>query len=84
MQGTGKDQPTMSDWITKMTVVNGDGELKVIPHDFVSQTLSAEEILRAASASLGMFGVIVDVTVEVTPMANARVHNVFSRKLSVS
>lgn len=84
MQGVGKEQPSMSDWIKHMTVVNGDGELKVIPDDFGSIGVSAEEILSAASASLGMFGVIVGVTVAVTPIENVRVKNVFSHKLSVS
>ncbi len=84
MQGVGKSQTTMSDWITSMTVVDGEGNIKKIPDDFDLPNLSREEILSAASASLGLFGVIIDVTVQVQPMTNAHVRNVFSHKFTVS
>ena len=74
----------MSDWITSMTIVDGNGEIKKIPEDYTTSKISASEIISAASASLGLFGVILDVTVKVDPMVNARVKNVFSHKLDVS
>ena len=81
----GKTQTTMSDWITSITIVNGDGELKRIPEDYPSVPgISAEDMLRAASASLGLFGVIVEITVKVEPMISAEVRNNFSHKVSVS
>lgn len=83
MQGVGKSQTTMSDWITSMTVVDGNGAIKIIPQDFNIPKLSPADILEAASASLGLFGVILDVTVTVEPMVNAHVRNVFSHSLSV-
>ena len=67
-----------------MTVVDGNGNLKVIPDDYSSIGFNSGTILRAASASLGLFGVIVEVTVQVKPMTNARVINDFSLRLSVS
>lgn len=83
-QGVGKAQPAMSDWITSMTIVNGNGEIKRIPEDFGKSGCSPEEILCAASVSLGLFGVVVDITLKVNPMVNAKVKNVFSHQLSVS
>ena len=75
----------MSDWITSITVVTGEGVVKVIPDDFTAtESVTAKQMLKAASASLGLFGVVLDFTVKVNPMNNARVKNVFSRKLSVS
>lgn len=85
MQGVGKSQTTMSDWIISMTVVDGKGNIKIIPEDYAHLAgVSTEDVRNAASASLGLFGVIVEVTVEVKPMVNAHVRNVFSHKLSVS
>lgn len=85
-QGTGKDQPTMSDWITSMVVVDGNGEIKTIPDDYVTEDLTAEDILKAASVNLGLFGVMVEFTVEVVTMENrgATVINNFSNTLGVS
>ena len=67
-----------------MTVVDGNGDLKVIPDDYGSIGYNSDTILGAARASLGLFGVIVEVTVQVKPMTNARVVNDFSKRLSVS
>ena len=67
-----------------MTVVDGNGNLKVIPDDYGSIGYNSDTILNAASASLGLFGVIVQVTVKVKPMKNAHVVNDFSKRLSVS
>lgn len=68
-----------------MTTVDGNGNIKKIPDDYIKPCgPTGEEILKAASVSLGLFGVILDVTVTVEPMTNARVRNVFDRKLSVS
>lgn len=51
----GKSQTTMSDWITSMTVVDGCGNIRVIPQEFDIPELSSADILEAASASLGLF-----------------------------
>lgn len=74
----------MSDWIISLTVVDGNGEVKKIPDDYKIEGFSTEDIRNAANASLGLFGVFLDITVAVTPMTNAHVKNVFSHKLSVS
>lgn len=50
----------MSDWITSMTIVDGNGDIKIVPDDYITGLpggYTKRQILKAASVSLGLFGV---------------------------
>ena len=66
-----------------MVFVDGNGQVKTIP-DVLPHSLDHETALRAAQVNLGLFGVMVEITVGVTPMVNADVNNDFTFDLSVS
>ncbi len=74
----------MSDWITTMKVVDGIGILRTLPDLESSGTgVTTDEILKAAQVCLGVFGVVVEFTLEVQPMSNRRVWNNFENTLGV-
>ena len=75
----------MSDWIKSMVFVDGNGQLRTIPDGVPSNPpLLKDSALNAAQVNLGLFGVMVEVTVGVKPMINADVNNDFTFDLSVS
>ena len=78
VQGVGSDQTTMSDWIVSMTIVDGFGNVRPL-----SELHTSDDIMKAARTNLGLFGVILEFTVKVKPMSNAKVNNLFSMKLKV-
>lgn len=86
MQGTGKDQQSMSDWIIALKLVDGNGKVRTLPNDEMippDSTVSPDEILKCAQVTLGLYGVVLEFTVQVKPMSNAEVHNIFDMRLEV-
>ena len=83
MQGVGTSQTSMSDWIKSMVIVDGTGQIRTIP-DEIPLNLTQETVLSAAQVNLGLFGVMVEITIAVKPMVNAHVNNDFTFDLSVS
>lgn len=77
----GRDQTPMSDWMTSMKVVNSKGEVQTIPDDNLSAE-EKEEILKAARVNLGVFGIIVEMTIKVSSMENVKVENHFNIKVA--
>ena len=80
----------MSDWIVSMKLVDGSGAVRTLPQDTTATNLSpgespvsSEDILKAAQANLGLFGVILEFTVKVQPMSNCTVNNIFTKKMKV-
>lgn len=63
-----------------MKVVNSNGDVQTIPDENLSES-EKEEVLKAARVSLGMFGIIVEMTLEVQSLAVVTVDNKFDRKL---
>ena len=84
MQGVGKDQQSMSDWIVSLRVVDGGGEIRNLPNDPEAKSVTPEEVLKAAQVNLGLFGVVLEFTVKVQPMSKSDVKNIFSKKLEVN
>ena len=68
LQGTGKDEPSVSDKVTAITVVKSDGNEK---------NISDEETLKAARVNLATFGVMVEIKMNVVTMPNAKVETRF-------
>lgn len=58
--GCGRDSGTMSDSVVGMTLLDHEGELRVITED-------EPEMLRAAQVNLGCLGIIIDVTFQCVP-----------------
>ena len=68
-----------------MVFVDGNGQLRTIPDGIPPNPhLPKDTALKAAQVNLGLFGVMVEVTVSVKPMINADVNNDFTFDLSVS
>ena len=68
LQGTGKDEPSVSDKVTAITVVKSDGNEK---------NISDEETLKAARVNLATFGVMVEIKMAVVTMLNVEVETTF-------
>ena len=66
-----------------MIIVDGTGQIRKIPNE-VPLNLTPETVLSAAQVNLGLFGVMVEITIAVKPMVNADVYNNFTYDLSVS
>ena len=67
----------MSDWIVSLTFVDGNGDIQTISEKHNKSHLTA------AQANLGLFGVVVEYTLEVKNMSLRRVQNEFEMKLMV-
>ena len=68
-QGTGKDQKSVSDLLTELKIVNGQGQIVTYGPETESQgCISAHDILAAAKVNLGLFGIAVEYTLKVVPM----------------
>ena len=76
----GRDQTPMSDWMTSMKVVNSKGEVQTIPDENLSPE-EKEEILQAARVNLGVFGIIVEMTIKVSLLEKVKVENHFNIKV---
>ena len=79
IQGVGKDQSAMCDWISSMKVVNHLGELKTYPNDFPPGYTEQEktDAMNAMRANMAVFGVNVEFTVAVKPMVYVTTRNEF-------
>ena len=64
-----------------MKVVNYKGEVQTIPDENLSSD-EKENVLKAARINLGTFGIIVEMTVNVSPMENVQVDNFFNITLA--
>ena len=68
-QGTGKDQKSVSDFLTELKIVNGQGQIVTYGPQTQSQGgISAADIVAAAKVNLGLFGIAVEYTFKVVPM----------------
>ena len=61
--GTGKDYSIISDLVVAMTVVDGLGEIRIF---------NSEAELKYARCTLGLLGIIIDVTLQAEPASNVR------------
>ena len=78
MQGVGKDQPVMADWITSLKIVDHTGKLRKYPDDLpTGGSITREEFMRALRVNMGLFGVVVEMTVKVEPMPTARLQTLY-------
>lgn len=77
MQGTGRDQPIMSDWITSIKLVGPGGVVRTFPKDFddvkLPSGVTIEDAMNALRVNLGVFGVVVEITLKVQPMESSKV-----------
>lgn len=64
-----------------MKIVNYKGEVQTIPDEALSPD-EKEDVLKAARVNLGTFGIIVEMTINVSPMENVRVENLFDITLA--
>lgn len=81
MQGTGKDQPIMSDFITSIKLVGSGGDTRTFPKDFddvkLPATVSLRDAMNALRVHLGVFGVVVEITLRVQPTQSTEVNNFY-------
>ena len=70
----------MSDWIVGMKLVDGKGEKVILP----GVNPPDPDVMKAARVNLGLFGVVVEFTVQVKQMSKCEVNNDFSQKLKVN
>ena len=80
----------MCDWIVSMKLVDGNGNIRTLPEDAAATNVypgesfvTTEDVLKAAQTNLGLFGVILEITVKVQPMSNCTVNNIFTKKMKV-
>jgi DNA-binding phage protein len=79
--GTGRDQPIMSDFVTRMKLVGPDGETRTFPNDFkgvkLPKGVTVDDAMNALRVHLGVFGVVVEITLKVEPMVSSEVRNYY-------
>ena len=83
-QGTGKDQKSVSDYLTELKVVDGHGQ--IVTYNCQTQTkggISTSDILAAAKVHLGLFGITVEYTFKVVPMKYVLVDVITSKVADV-
>jgi hypothetical protein len=68
--GTGWDQLSISDFLTKIKAVTSQGEVR---------TFTDKEDLKSLGVNLGLFGVVTEQTMKVQPMQYVKVFNDFSK-----
>ena len=66
----------MSDWITSMKLVDHTGTLRTYPDD-LPKDVSKDDAMNALRVSLGVFGVVIEVTMKVVPMPTAVVNTMY-------
>ena len=64
-----------------MKVINCKGEVQTIPDESLSSD-ERENVLKAARVNLGTFGIIVEMTINISPMEKVRVNNFFDITLA--
>ena len=82
-QGTGRDQHSLSDWVISLKLVDGNGDVRSLPDDIGTVSVSPDDVLKAAQATMGIFGVVLEFTVKVQPMSHCQVNNIFNLKMEV-
>ena len=69
----------MADWISSMKVVGADGKVCNYPDDFDKITLpkgvSVDDAMNAIRLHLGVFGVVVELSLDVVPMESSEVRH---------
>lgn len=65
VHGSGLDLPSMSGTVSRLRLVTADGDVREIGHE-------TPETLRAAQVSMGMLGVVTEVTIDVVPAHDLR------------
>ena len=80
-QGTGKDEPSVSDWITSLKIVKSDGEVYTYSeHDLPGKRpsdLAPEDAMNALRVNMGVFGALVELTLRVEPAKTVQVDQTF-------
>ena len=73
----------MSDWITSMKVVGPGGEVRTFPKDFddvkLPKGITVEDAMNALRVNLGVFGVVVEITLKVEPTVSSKVHHSYTQ-----
>ena len=80
IQGTGKDQQAIPDWIKSLKLVDGNGDIRTYPDDIPAELpegISQEDAMNAVRASLGVFGIIIEITMKVKPLFNVKMDETF-------
>ncbi|CAI8024882.1 hypothetical protein GBAR_LOCUS14408 [Geodia barretti] len=71
----------MSDYITRMKLVGPDGETRTFPDDFkgvkLPKGVTVDDAMNALRVHLGVFGVVVEITLKVEPMVSSEVRNYY-------
>ena len=75
IQGSGKDQKSVSDNLTELKTVNAEGKIDT----YNDYSLN----MAAAKVNLGLFGVTVEYTFKVKEMKKVRVDNKFTKVFEV-
>ena len=69
----------MSDWITSIKVVGPEGKVRTFPNDFddvkLPKGVTVDDAMNALRLNLGVFGVVVEITLKVEPMVSSEVRN---------
>ena len=71
----------MSDFVTRMKLVGPDGETRTFPNDFkgvkLPKGVTVDDAMNALRVHLGVFGVVVEITLKVEPMVSSEVRNYY-------
>ena len=78
LQGVGKDQQVLADWITQLKIVDHNGDIKTYPDDAPNvlhdgTPITSKEIMDAVKINFGMFGAVIEMTVKVQKAVTAKV-----------
>ena len=69
VQGTGKYQKAVADYLTELKIVSGKGKIETYgPETQCHDGFSTNDILAAAKVNLGLFGIAVEYTFKVKPL----------------
>ena len=63
--------------------MDGNGDVRSLPDDIGTVSVSPDDVLKAAQATMGVFGVVLEFTVKVQPMSHCKVNNIFNLKMEV-
>ena len=66
----------MADWITSLRVVDHNGQVRNYPKELQDMVAPAD-MMKALRVSMGVFGVVVEMTLKVESTSVARVQNLF-------
>ena len=73
----------MSDWITSLKLVGPGGVMRTFPSDFdgiqLPDRVTSRDAMNALKVHLGVFGIVVEITLTVQPMVSAEVRNFYPK-----